>query len=446
MDTALVPTRQPLPKVMRTLLVGSMLLAICYAIAAVVPLRAQAACADPYTVQPGDGWFKIANRCGVAYPTLIEANRALWERQGETLYVGDVLRLIPVPTPVPAITPSAVATPWPITPTPINSLSSPRETVRFFWQAVINGTRTGDFRTAYAYVGPQLQGALPYATFAADFASTKEITIQSIAIVQEDATRAVVDAVIIAAHQAGGDWHYQRDRYRYTLSPVNGQWRFTAMQRLDIDPADSCPNTIPTRLQRGMRAYVLPQPPIPNRVFQEPNRQSPLVGRIEPGAAMTLRDGPRCAQNSVWWYVQADSGIIGWTAEGQPGEYWLAPLATAGTPSVGPITFCTQVDRADRCLDPTTQFPLGLKRLEVNWNFQNLPLNTPVKHLWYHRGNLFFQREYVVWPANRASMTGLGYTFYSPLGGLPTGDWRLELRRAADNMLLQSGYFTVGTR
>ncbi len=444
MDTTALPNRQRPQRFMGVLLLGTILLATFCTIADFVPTRAQIACTDPYTVQPGDGWFKIANRCGVAYPTLIEANRALWERQGETLYVGDLLRLFPAPTPT--VMPIDLATPLPITPTPINSLQNPRETVRFFWLAVIDGTRTGDFRTAYAYVGPQLQSALAYPAFAADFATTKEITIQSLAVVQEDTTHVVVDAVIIAAHQAAGEWRYQRDRYRYTLSPVNGQWRFAAMTRLDDEPADSCPNTIPTRLQRGMRAVVLPQPPTPNRVFQAPNRQSPLVGRIEPGAAMTLRDGPRCAQSSVWWYVQGDSGIIGWTAEGQPGEYWLAPLATTATPSVGPITFCAQIDSANRCLAPVTQFPLGLKRLEVNWNFQNLPLHTPIKHLWYHKGNLFFQRAQVVWPANRGNTAGLGYTFYAPLGGLPTGEWRLELRRAADNLLLQSGGFMVGSR
>ncbi len=444
MDPTIVPTRQRPHRTIGVLLLGPLLSMTLYTLANFVPAHAQVPCANPYTVQPGDGWFKIANRCGVAYPTLIEANRALWERQGETLYVGDLLQLSPASSPTAILTP--IATPLPVTPTPVNSLQNPRETVHFFWLAVMNGTRTGDFRTAYAYVGPQLQSALPYATFAANFATTKEITIASIAVVAADAARAVVDSVIIAAHQEAGEWRYQRDRYRYTLSSINGQWRFVTLQQLDNEPADSCPNTIPTRLQRGMRAYVLPQPPTPNRVFQEPNRQSPLIGRIQPGAAMTLRDGPRCAQNSVWWYVQGDNGIVGWTAEGQPGEYWLAPLAATGTPKVSPISFCAQVDSANRCLAPMTQFPLGLKRLEVNWNFQHLPLHTPIKHLWYHKGNLFFQREHVIWPANRSSTAGLGYTFYAPLGGLPTGEWRLELRRAADNLLLQSSYFTVGSR
>ncbi len=443
MDTTTVPS---LCRYRKLLVWFSWCVMMIFTAANVASLHAQARCPDPYTVQPSDGWFKIANKCGITFERLRAANLDLWERPGNTLYVGEVLRLSPAPDP--AATPTWIATPLPVTPTPVpaDGWQAPRETVRFFWRAVIDGTRTGDFRPAYAYVGPQLQSALPYPAFATSFATTKEITIESIAVVQGDANRVVVDAVIIAAHTDAGTWRYQRDRYRYTLSPINGQWRFVTMQQLDMDPADSCPNTIPTRLQRGMRAYVLPQPPVPNRVFQEPNRQSPLVGRIEPGAAMTIRDGPRCAQNSVWWYVQADSGLIGWTAEGQPGEYWLAPLAATGTPSVGSITFCHQVDNANRCLDPTTQFPSGLKRLEVNWQFQNLPIHTPVKHLWYHRGNLFFQRDYVVWPANRTSTAGLGYTFYSPLGGLPTGEWRLELRRAADNALLHSGGFTVGYR
>lgn len=93
MDTPIVPNRQRLHKAMRVLFVSWILLVTLGKFADWGAIYAQATCADPYTVQPGDGWFRIANKCGVAYPTLIEANRALWERQGETLYVGDVLRL-----------------------------------------------------------------------------------------------------------------------------------------------------------------------------------------------------------------------------------------------------------------------------------------------------------------------------------------------------------------
>lgn len=422
-----------------------------------VPSYAQATCATPYTVQPGDGWIKIANKCGITYEALRTANPDLWQQRQERLQVGDQLQLPPIPGISPTPTYPTPLVPTPLVPTPLSTITpttlptapgiTALETVRRFWLAVIDGLRTGDFWPAYRYLTPQQQSTIPYATFQASFATTHELTITSIAVVQERAGRALVDAVIVSANGAGVEWRYQHARYRFSLIVSNGLWRIESMVKLGVEPTPDpggCTGAPPTRLQRGRRAYVLPQPPLPNRVFREPNRQSPLVGRIPPNTAMTLLDGPRCGQSSIWWYVQADNGVIGWTAEGQPGEYWLAPLASSGAPVVSPLVFCTQLDSANRCLAPTTQFPLGLQRLEVNWSFQNLPVNTPIKHLWYHKGTLFHQRAHVIWPANAHSTAGLGYTFYSPLGGLPTGEWRLEFRRTTDNLLLQTGFFVVG--
>jgi hypothetical protein len=422
-------------------------LTLLWLLLATAPISAQSPCANPYQVKPGDGWIKIAGKCGITYEALRTANPDLWQQRQERLHVGDSLQIPsgapPFPTtPAPTVAPSPTAAPSP-------SLITPLETVRRFWIAVIEALRTGDFRPAYLYLTPDQQRAIPYAIFQATFAGIHEVTITSIAVVQEGGGRALVDAVIVTANRVGptGD----REWHRYSLIPIDGQWRIESMLKLDVDPSpeprpttNPCTGAPATRLQRGQRAYVLPQPPLPNRVFREPNRQSPLVGRIPPNEAMTLLDGPRCGQGSVWWYVQADNGAIGWTAEGQTGEYWLAPVATSDIGVVSPILFCTQLDNVHRCFAPTTHFPIGLKRLEVNWHFQKLPLNTPIRHLWYHNGVLFHQRPHVIWPANRHSTSGMGYTFYAPLGGLPTGEWRLEFRLAADNRLLQTGLFTVG--
>lgn len=142
---------------------------------------------------------------------------------------------------------------------------------------------------------------------------------------------------------------------------INGQWRLTRIDNLGGDPTNSYPNTVHAPATGGTHTPMsCPSRLRPIHVLREPNRQSPLVGRIYPGEAMTLVDGPRYAQQSVWWYVQADTGVMGWTAEGQPGEYWLAPVVSVpptGQPQVGPITFCATVDRADRYPAPTTQFP-----------------------------------------------------------------------------------------
>lgn len=402
--------------------------------------RAQALCPSPYEVQAGDSWFKIARNCGVAFEALRDANLALWQRQGERLYIGDQLQM-PSALP-PTVTPGYTPVP---TLTPGNPGQNAREAVRLFWGAVVEGVRTRDFRRAYAYLSPRLQEATSYPTFVATFAGIREVTVSAIATIQENGPQATVEATIVFAEQTTSGWQYKRHRYRYLLTLVNGQWQIDAVESQIDNPTTHC--APPTRLQRGRRAYVLPQPPTPNRVFREPNRQSQLVGYIDPGAQMTLIDGPRCAQNSYWWYVQADNGVIGWTAEGQPGEYWLAPVTSnppPGRPNVGPITFCTTVDAGKRCMTPTTDFPIGLKRIEVNWTFQNLPVGTPITHIWYHNGQPFFTRSSVIWGENRTSTTGFGCTFFSPLGGLPTGQWRLEFRRQSDNQLLQQATFQIG--
>ncbi|MEZ4866957.1 MAG: SH3 domain-containing protein [Caldilineaceae bacterium] len=427
--------------------------------------QAQALCTNPYTVQRGDGWIKIANRCGVAYGALRAANADLWRRRGENLRIGDQLTIPGAATPATVTAPASTPTPSP-TPPPNPTLTATdsaaqtgetaRRTVEAFWQAVRAGVRTGDFRAAYSYLSPARQSVWSYSSFKDGFATTRTIEIESLNLVEANATSATIDSTLLAADQLGDGLHYRHFLFRYRLTLVDGAWRLDTLQLLSSIPATGCPDAYPTRLQKGGRAYVLPQPPTPNRVREAPSRQATVTGQVRPGERMTIIDGPRCADGWVWWYIQSDRGVSGWTSEGQAGEYWLAPLGPGPAPAptatrrppAGPlvesITFCTQVDQSKRCLAPATQFPIGLDRIEVNWSFRNLPLQSRINHRWYHNGNLFYERAQVLWDANRRNTSGNGYTYYAPLGGLPTGQWRLEFRRASDNLLLQSASFTVG--
>jgi hypothetical protein len=91
----------------------------------------------------------------------------------------------------------------------------------------------------------------------------------------------------------------------------------------------SCPNALPTRLQAGGYAYVDPDPPLSNRVRSGPGPDSPVIGDIEPGEAMKILGGPVCAQDRLWWEVQALEGsLTGWTAEGDSQDYWLVPCSS----------------------------------------------------------------------------------------------------------------------
>ena len=86
-----------------------------------------------------------------------------------------------------------------------------------------------------------------------------------------------------------------------------------------------CPDAATSRLHVGDIAYVTKDPPIPNRVRAEPNREAEILGMINPGASMDVIDGPTCADGWVWWQVKT-ADTEGWTAEGDQETYWLVPL------------------------------------------------------------------------------------------------------------------------
>jgi len=93
--------------------------------------------------------------------------------------------------------------------------------------------------------------------------------------------------------------------------------------------AMACPGTLPSRLTRGEYAHVLPEPPVANRIRSGPGRGFPVVGRAEPGVVMELEEGPVCADSWAWWRVRLlDTGVSGWTAEGDSNAYWLGPCET----------------------------------------------------------------------------------------------------------------------
>jgi len=88
-----------------------------------------------------------------------------------------------------------------------------------------------------------------------------------------------------------------------------------------------CAGSYPSRLRVGDKAYISYDPPLPNRVRTDPNTSGEVVGYLQVGEKMTILDGPVCAQCWIWWRVRfLDTGITGWTAEGDFENYWLVPL------------------------------------------------------------------------------------------------------------------------
>jgi hypothetical protein len=88
-----------------------------------------------------------------------------------------------------------------------------------------------------------------------------------------------------------------------------------------------CGGSYPSRLRVGDKAYISYDPPLPNRVRSEANTSSEILGYLQVGEEMVILDGPVCAENWIWWYVRSlDTGLTGWTAEGDFQDYWLVPL------------------------------------------------------------------------------------------------------------------------
>jgi hypothetical protein len=86
-----------------------------------------------------------------------------------------------------------------------------------------------------------------------------------------------------------------------------------------------CPDAPTSRLKVGDLAYVSKDPPTPNRVRKEPNRQAEILGMINPGGSMEILEGPTCSDNWVWWHIK-NADLNGWMAEGDKETYWMIPL------------------------------------------------------------------------------------------------------------------------
>lgn len=90
---------------------------------------------------------------------------------------------------------------------------------------------------------------------------------------------------------------------------------------------EACPGTYLSRLQIDDHAYVAFDPPLANRVRAEPNTSSEILGSIEPGVEVIIKDGPTCAGSWIWWKIRVvGSELRGWTSEGDQENYWLVPL------------------------------------------------------------------------------------------------------------------------
>lgn len=101
------------------------------------------------------------------------------------------------------------------------------------------------------------------------------------------------------------------------------------------------------RLSKGMEAQVIAGG-LPNVMREQPGSSSQPLGQIPPQDSFVVLDGPRCTtlDKIVWWQINYNN-LIGWTGEGQDGEYWLEPLGTAAPATATPTAPVIQLITTD---------------------------------------------------------------------------------------------------
>lgn len=89
-----------------------------------------------------------------------------------------------------------------------------------------------------------------------------------------------------------------------------------------VSPNPACP--LPPRMVVGQPGIVDASVPLPNRLRSAPSLYSAQIGLLRVNEIFTVIGGPECANGILWWQVNYN-GRIGWTAEGQGGQYYIRP-------------------------------------------------------------------------------------------------------------------------
>ena len=87
----------------------------------------------------------------------------------------------------------------------------------------------------------------------------------------------------------------------------------------------TCSPAPPSRLSVGMEASVSYQLSLRLRIREAPGLSSNVITAMNRGTEMTVVDGPICEDGYRWWKVEKETGITGWSAEGEPLMYYLEP-------------------------------------------------------------------------------------------------------------------------
>lgn len=363
--------------------VGLVAITLLLCVASLSHLHAQSPCSNPYIVQPGDYWTKIAEKCGVSYPELRATNAQLWSQRGTNLQPGDKL-IIPVASGggTPAGQVAVIAA------------------VRDFYAALNQGlSQTGDLAPAYAYLSTQWRTTQSLADFRNAYVGTRQVQINYIKLIEQRVANARVGVILYTVDMEQGRLvNHQYDAIYPVVLEAAG-WRIGKSEKYDqigalsegalaawfrddllhgggsspltptptpivlpppptgkaqttyLDcPADAQQRkqfaSVHNRLYPGAIALVLSS--VSKRLLYESENYTRQIGELPLNRQLYVLEGPRCVPGDGGNYYQRwrvkdlQSGIIGWTSEGGRDDdgqlrYWLAPLnlyqACPGYPS-----------------------------------------------------------------------------------------------------------------
>lgn len=137
---------------------------------------------------------------------------------------------------------------------------------------------------------------------------------------------------------------------------------------------DVCPGSpTPGRLAIGMQGVVTPGG-VANRIRENPSKKDgAVIGYMPPDSQFIVVDGPICDPDDQirWWKVNFN-GLLGWTAEGEKDEYYLAPPGAEDSGGGSGSTNASSGEASDGSIadTPTVADSLNVAMMgvQLDWN------------------------------------------------------------------------------
>jgi hypothetical protein len=183
----------------------------------------------------------------------------------------------------------------------------------------------------------RVTGTVPNNLRAEPFSSSQylgEVPAQAIFLVLDGPRCSANGAWWYINYNGTAGWTLEGQSGEYYLEPlslVTGQATL-APTLASLSPAATpivCNPELPSRLVVGSLGRVTPG--IPNNVRANAGSSAQLLGEIPAGGIFRVLAGPNCASGVAWWQVDFN-GLVGWTGEGDGGDYWLEPQFAAFAP------------------------------------------------------------------------------------------------------------------